>query len=451
MSESFKICPICGAANHRSSTQCATCGAGLMAPAQASSVPTSTLQNTGSSYDFHYGETDLLEADMRGTSRRYLTAVVSGLVAFMLVGLVMVAAPSLLSDESGPAIALDVTPTLTRTSLPTVTSGPPTRTPSVTPTPEPTATPTFTPEPCFVTVQANDGLYAVISRCGHIGIGDDLLEAVQATNALSGPQDIRPGDVLEIPWPTQTPDPNALPADPPPEADGDQADTANTNSEGETVVASDPGDEDFDPFFVPTATLQPGIQFHVVQPGEDIISIAVQYGANLEILSQINPEITFSQCDFGEDFGGPRCSVFLSANQRVRVPAPTPTATIPPTPTGSETPTPTPTPTFNAPNLVSPSDRALFGSSELVTLRWIGTGILSADERYRLRVENMTQGIVYTVDTVSNSYVLPLEWQGTEERRFEFTWSVSVINLNTPDTLMFTTETRTLVWEGREP
>src|SRR5690606_25896060 len=57
-------------------------------------------------------------------------------------------------------------------------------------------------------------------------------------------------------------------------------------------------------FVTPTPTLQPGIAFHTVQSNENIIVIGTQYGANVEILSQLNPEIAFSQCDFGLDFGG---------------------------------------------------------------------------------------------------------------------------------------------------
>lgn len=439
MSDSFKICPICGASNHQSSVRCTTCGAILQGSVAASANYQAV--STGVRYDFHHGETDLLEESLRDKGRSYLIGAIGVLLASMMIGFVLALLPGFLSDNAGSVVSASTTTPRPTSNLPTVTVGPPTQTPSTTPTPLPTATATPTPEPCIVTVQANDTLIGVISACGHTAFGDDLLQAVQATNVMSGPQDIRPGDVLEIPWPTPTNDPNLVPTEVPADA--------SENGEGETVTVLDPSDEDFDPFFVPTATLQPGIMFHTVQPGEDIITIAVQYGANLEILSQLNPEIAFSQCDFGEDFGGERCSVFLAANQRVRVPAPTALPTLSPTPSGSETPTPTPTPTFNAPSIVSPSDRALFLRDELVTLRWIGSGILADGDMYRLRVENVNDGIVYTVDSRENSFILPLDWQGNEDRRYEFQWSVSLVQADDLDTSLYTTPVRTFSWEGQ--
>ena len=117
------------------------------------------------------------------------------------------------------------------------------------------------------------------------------------------------------------------------------------------------------------------------------------------MLSQLNPEVTFSQCDYGNPAGGPECTVLIYAGQQIRVPAPTPTPTLSPTLSGSETATPTLTATFNAPSALSPADRALFMKNEFITLRWVASGTLSEGQTYRVRVEDMTAGKVYSADT----------------------------------------------------
>ena len=203
-----------------------------------------------------------------------------------------------------------------------------------------------------------------------------------------------------------------------------------------------------DPFFQPTATNPPGIGTHRVQTGENIITIGLQYDTSIEVLEQLNPEITFSQCDFGERFGGERCIVFLNAGQTIRVPQPTPTPTLSPTPNGSETPTPTATPTFNAPFASSPSNRAYFRRDELVTLRWTSTGVLGPDDMYRVAVENITSDETYTIETSDLFFVIPREWQSDEPGRYEYAWTIGIVSSDAPDNPRFPTEERRFSWEG---
>lgn len=300
---------------------------------------------------------------------------------------------------------------------------------------------TPTREPCYQDVQSGDTLYSVVARCGYNEF-ESIFAIVQEINAIPDPAFIVLGQRIEIPWPTETPDPSTLPTE---EGTGEA-------SSGSDVVVSDNGsplEATFDPLFIPTATLQPGIQFHTVVDGDSITTIIIQYSANVEALSQLNPEIEFPQCDFGQTFGGPRCAPLLFQGQQVRVPAPTPTPTLSPTPSGSETPTPVPTPTFNAPSVLSPDNRSLFRRDQLITLRWLGSGTLADEQAYRLRVEDTTAGIIYSVDTISNSFIVPADWQGQDSARHVYTWTVSVIDLDTPDTLYFTTEVRSFTWEGR--
>ena len=192
-----------------------------------------------------------------------------------------------------------------------------------------------------------------------------------------------------------------------------------------------------------------GIQFHVVQEGEDIVSIGFQHNASIDILSQLNPEIDFSLCDLGATFGGSRCTIILSPGQFVRVPAPTPIPTLPPTRTGSETLTPTATATFNAPLAQSPSNLMFFQRNELITLRWVPSSALGTEQTYRIRVQDTTANRVYIGDTREVSFIIPEAWRGTDEPRHEYVWTVSVINNNNPDSPLFVTEPFTFTWEGR--
>ena len=203
--------------------------------------------------------------------------------------------------------------------------------------------------------------------------------------------------------------------------------------------------------FGPTATwtLQAGVTWHRVVAGETIISIAVEYGANVRILSELNPEITFSQCDFGLDSGGGTCVVNLYEGQLMRVPAATPTPTLPPTASGSETATPLPTATFNAPSALSPVDRAFFTRNELVTLRWIPTGTLNPGQTYRVEVENVTSGQSYAAETDNPFFIVPAEWQGNDAQRYEYRWTISVVARDQLNNPVYVTEARTFIWEGQ--
>jgi hypothetical protein len=134
--------------------------------------------------------------------------------------------------------------------------------------------------------------------------------------------------------------------------------------------------------------------------------------------------------------------------QRLRVPAPTPTPTIQPSPSGSETPTPTATATFNAPNSSSPLNGAFFSSDELVTLRWIPTGVLGPSEAYRVDVHDVTSGQNYTDNTRELFYIIPREWQGKDRQRHTFRWTVSVISIDNPDNPTYTSEPLSFVWQG---
>jgi LysM domain len=453
LAQSYKICPICDTPNHRNATLCSTCGTTLKAVTLVSSGED---DSHSPGYESVYGETDLLEGNLRWRGGSYILGGLLTIGLFACIGVAFVSGIQMLNAvlpaTSTPPVtsvkptetdALSNLPIVTNTerptlSLATVTSGPPTLTR--------TATVTITPTqgPCVQEVQTGDSLIAIIARCGHRDYAD-LLQIVLDLNNLRDPNALQVGQSIEIPWPTPTFDPNLAPVA------TVITQTGSSDGTGDITVASAGVARDAAGLRIPaTPTLQPGITWHRVVKDENIIIIAVQYGASLRILSELNPEVTFSQCDFGLGSGGPNCVVLLSEGQLIRVPAPTPTPTIQPTPSGSETPTPTVTPTFNIPSIISPSDRTFFGANEIVTLRWVGTGTLGKNEVYWVQVEDMTSGIQYHATTEELSFILPMDWQSDLNERHDYQWTVSVVNTNNPETPIATTEPRQFTWQGRE-
>ncbi len=460
---SHKICPICSTPAHRSAVVCSACGASLRGVKTIDNDSQESPAAPG--YDHQYGETDLSESNLNWRAGTYLLGGMLTLAILACVGVVFALGIRFFDTLSTPARLTETalapqvenfatSPVITPSAtlyLPTVTPAPPTGSPT------PTVGPTETPGPCMQEVLPNDSLIVMVQRCGHRDLA--VIDLVLELNNLERADLIQAGQMLEIPWPTPTPDPNAQSE---PTVEGDASGESDTVAMGDTnegdtsedasVASSSSGAIAVDLSVTrvdPTATLQPGVQYHRVASGEDIISIARRYGADIKIMSELNPEVTFSQCDFGKFGGGEQCIVTIYEGQNLRVPAPTPLPTLSPTPNGSETPTPTATATFNAPSALSPDNRMLFRRADLVTLRWVASGSLTPEQTYRVRVEDLTAGIVYMGDTIDLTFIIPQEWQGRDNRRHEYTWSVSVIDLDNPDQPYFTTETRTFTWEAQ--
>ena len=452
LSQGYKICPICGTHSHRNATICSTCGTSL---ADVEVVAEAVKPSNGKTrYDRRYGETDLLEGELRRPSEVYLFGGLLVLIAVACVGAVAfvgvrwlfpAAAPTPVAttpSSSQPAIAL-----ITNTPMPSPVLA------TVTP-PPPTPSDTATPGPCEHKVVPGDDLISIAFACGHRS--QDVIPLILQMNNLSSPSMIQVGQTIFIPWPTATTDPNRAP---PPTSATTAADAGtSSNTVAAFVTQTDSGGAGLEianvstqapPTVKPTATLLPGMMWYTVKPNENIVGIAFENNTDVQVLSQLNPEVAFSQCDFGNPAGGPECTVVIYAGQQIRVPAPTPTPTLSPTLSGSETATPTLTPTFNAPSALTPADRALFAKNDLITLRWVGSGTLSEGETYRVGVEDTTAGKTYTSDTTELSFILPSDWQGQDSQRHDYRWRVSVIRLDDPDHPYFTTEPRIFTWEGR--
>ncbi|MGB7341507.1 MAG: zinc ribbon domain-containing protein [Phototrophicaceae bacterium] len=439
MSESYKICPICQTANHENATVCTTCGTDL------SHVQTVSRQKNVSSnktdYNFRYGETDLLESSVSNQGNMVLVILTTIIVTIVLVGIGLALTTDLFTFGIATEESLQVEESATTrptVNAATVTLGPPTLTPTF--TPQPTFTPSQTPTqgPCVINLPQGQTLTWALTQCGHRSL--DVLPTVLALNNLSDASSVRSGQELLIPRPTLTPDPFAVPTDTP-APDGDAA------NEGVEVASLGLNEsiEAFQPTVTPT--LPAGVMWHEIQQGQNIISVAVQYSTDVQTLSQLNRQIDFARCDFGETFGGQDCIVQLFQGQLLRVPAPTPTPTLSPTPDPNATATPTPTATVNIPSAFSPTDRQFFYSDQLVTLRWVPTATLQASESYRVDVIDLTTGREFSAQTTEIFFTIPLAWQGSRNRH-EYEWSVGIVSQDAPNDVRYQTQPLIFVWQG---
>lgn len=397
-------------------------------------------------FDSQHGETDLLEAALRQTGNFYtifafaLLLTLTIVIAFFLlqVDSFPLMSPAAPQEEQTPLVIESPSPRPTL-NIATVTQGPPTATHTLTPLPTFTPSDTPTRGPCIITMPQGQSLIWALGQCGHQSL--DVMPTVLAENNLLDAGQVRSGQAIEIPWPTGTEDPNAQVTE----------EISNDSAEAETGVESALAlNEEIQAFAATTTpTLPVGVMWHQVEPQENIIGVAVRYRTDVQTLSQLNRQIDFARCDFGETYGGPECIVQLFQGQLLRVPAPTPTPTLSPTPDPNATATPTATPTFNEPNVFSPPDRQFFYVNDLVTLRWIPTATLNPNEVYRVDVRDMTTGVSYIEYTSEVFFTIPPEWQGTERDRHEFEWTVGVINQQDPNNIRFQTDVYTFVWQGR--
>ena len=392
------------------------------------------------SYDFRYGETDLLENTISNKSRGFLIMTVVGIFGLMVAGLGYLVGVNTGTPNTNDTLLLIATSTERPTlSVATVTLGPPTGTATNTPEPTGTATETPTQAPCIQRIVEGGSLIGAIAACGYNN--RDVMPTVMALNNIQDANAVSVGQEIIIPWPTSTIDPNALPTE-----TATPAESSSSDSSMELVQI----DLSIDPF-APTATptLPPGVMWHRVQSGENVITIAVAFDANAKVLSELNPEIDFARCEFGERFGGPECLVQLSEGQMMRVPAPTATPTLSPTPDPNATATPTPTATFNVPSVVGPPDRSFFGRDELITLRWIPSASLQQGEAYRVDVEDITTGQLYSAITTEIYFLILPDWQGAQATRHEYTWTVGIIDMNQPDNVRQKTPQQRFIWQGQ--
>jgi len=422
-----QICPTCGAANPNKEATCAICGARLSrttSPARAlNGAPAS------GSYEFALGEDDLMADHIPGVRWMMVGLLVLGMLLGvgllwgvlrlsgadeLLIQPVPTDTPSATTTPDFTASLLALTPTITLT--PSLTRTPPPPLPTVTPT----ITLVPTEGPCEFAVAEGEGLYDLALKCGHRDYS--VIPAIVELNKLTCDSCLQIGQIIQVPRPTATIDPAAIenPASGALDVDSAEFAAAGTVSADDIIAARQVALE---------PTLDPNLQYHYVEQGQTLWDVIAVYNIDVKLLSEINPEIEFPQCDFGERFGGPTCAVFFSEGQRLRVPAPTPTPTIPPTASGSETPTPSPTATINVPAVFAPREGANFDAASIVTLRWTTTGTLDRDEVYAVRVKNIDTNEEYIGITCDLAFDLPKEWQSRENIFQQYEWYVTVNTL----------------------
>lgn len=325
----------------------------------------------------------------------------------LLVFVMMAAVGCTTAPQSPTAEARVATSSPTHTAVPTSTATPTATppeireiTPASTPTPvTPSATPTITntPGPFEHVIEANDQLIAVVQEYGHYDLAVlDVIVAMNAnvTNADRLPP---PGSVVLIPRPTGSPTPPG----------------------GEltaTIVAQNP----------PSATPALLTMVHVVEEGQTIIGIALQYNTTMAILAELNPQVYWFGCDFAVASGGENCSPQLSIGDELVVPMATPTPTLSPTPSGSETPTLTPTP--GPVRLLWPGAGSIIQGGPL-TLRWVSSGALETDRLYQVTVTDYTTGVTYTEFLRNNTLTLPGDLQPVDDVIHDMGWQVEIVQV----------------------
>lgn len=429
------MCPICGAANAPDARTCVLCESRLPGRAAAPLKVQGANEIAPSFYDSMLGEDDLMVRRAPGGIWLAGLFLIIGLALGLCLAIVMV---QFLGNEDDDNTSSEAISTNTPSPTASLQQGQPTTPPVDVPTLIPTNTrivpnfPTVTPlatatpteGPCVLTVKADDTLYGLALQCGHVDFS--AVDAIVEFNNLACPTCIQIGQVIEVPRPTPTFDPAVLPT----------LASTETGASSQVLTVADTGEGTIsaDDIVLTRAvaiepTLDPNLMWHTVVSQQTLYDVIAIYNIDVKLLSEINPEMEFLQCDFGERFGGPTCSVMLSEGQRMRVPAPTPTPTIPPTSSGNETPTPTPTATFNVPSLFSPQEGERFDASRVVTLRWTSTGTLGLDEVYLVKVTNTKTEITYFGLSCDLSFDLPRNWQPTKKESQEYSWSVSIVML----------------------
>jgi len=253
----------------------------------------------------------------------------------------------------------------------------------VTPGPTVETPPTPTPEPTrFLThiVKAGENLISIATDYG------TTVEAIMEVNPIEDARSLRTGQELIIPLVGSVGGPTPAPGAP------------TAPPRGTEVVV------------------------HVVQTGESLLGIALQYDTSVEVIMAAN-DITDAQ--------------WIFAGQELLIPLGTPTPV--PTPTPRPTPTPTPGPPYEAPDLLDPAEAEIFRGEEAgIVLNWASVGILAEDEWYILRLRLMAEPIYQhpSVWTKTTSWRVPASLHpsalfktdlSVEPESHLFRWDVTVV------------------------
>ncbi len=287
----------------------------------------------------------------------------------------------------------------------------PSITPTITLTSLPTNIPTDTPTPTklppiVVTVQAGvDTCYGLAAKFG-------LTDITLITTQNGKPVDcnnLQPGQTLYLPQPTSTPPP---------------ASTATAGVFQQTVQACT-----FDNY--------------TVKEGDTLANIAANYNVSIASIKKYNPQYSFAND-----------VVFVGIVLKIPL--------CERLPTEGPSPTPTTPPPYPAPNLLSPRDGSMFGSTDQeIALQWAAVATLRDNEEYQVSIQDISAGssdriLNYVKDT---RFLVPVSLRPTDGSTRIYRWSVSVVRISgTTDAgnpiyipAGATSETRVFGWGGSAP
>ncbi len=287
------------------------------------------------------------------------------------------------------------------TPSPTITQ---TTTPTTTATPTtPTATPTPqpSPTPLTYTVSQGDSCLTIAAR-----FEVSIRSIVQLNDIPASCDTLFAGQELLIPHPTPTASP------------------------------------------FPTATLS-GLEAtqaacekvnYEVEAGDTLNTIALNYNVPEEAIREYNGMVSNTVYE-GMPLIIPLCA-------RAATPGPSPT--------------PTPPPPYPAPNLLLPTDGAVFAlDTEQVTLQWSSVGLINENESYRITVVDVTEGqgrklVEYETDT---KFIVPGSFRPRDNSPHVYRWTISTVRQADVDedgnpiweSAGAVSEPRVFTWTGETP
>lgn len=274
---------------------------------------------------------------------------------------------------------------------------------SSTATLEPTDLPTSTPEATWTPLPPVEYVVAAGDNCGKIANYFDVSsKSIQDLNRLSVDCPLTIGQTLLIPQPTPTPIPSATP----------------------TLNPTELAQQDCDKIE------------YIVKENDLLGGIAANYGVSVEsirLYSGLTSDIVWP-------------------DQRLVIPL---------CEQNLEAPTATPYPPYPAPDLLLPARGASFNPGDVVTLQWSSAGQLLENERYKVVVEDITEGnarqlIEYVEDTKFN---LPEDFRPGGNTPHAFQWYVVTARQISGDEegeeviwedAGDASETRVFIWTGNQ-
>lgn len=167
---------------------------------------------------------------------------------------------------------------------------------------------------------------------------------------------------------------------------------------------------------------QSGNFSYTVEDGDTLISIALKFGSTVEAIQQANSLAGNALIRPGDSLSIPVQGVPPEALQPTVLPTTPPVA-------GASAPTPV---VYAAPRLLAPPEAAEVARTEPVLLQWASVEVLQPNEWYVLQLFARSPGArpLSTAWTKETSYRLGAELAPAEGELAEYDWLVSVVRVN---------------------